>query len=232
MDSRHLTSSPSAMTLRVLRALSLFGSVESLTIICNLIRTKLLSLWVGTVGVGLLAILGSALDLLSTISSLGIRQSAVNDIASPRALPDVPSLVTRLTRWLALLGAALTVLLAWPLSIATWGDTSHAWLFIILAVAVAASVITQGSRAIMQGLGTLRLLASTSVWGVAVGLLVSIPLFRFLGIHGVLPSIIAVTLATAIAASVGSRRAQLSALPSPLSTLHSPLSPRQPRGLI
>lgn len=216
------------MTLRVLRALSLFGSVESLTIICNLIRTKLLSLWVGPLGVGLLAILGSALDLLSTISSLGIRQSAVNDIASPRALPDVPSLVTRLTRWLALLGAALTILLAWPLSLATWGDTSHAWLFVILAVAVAASVITQGARAVMQGLGTLRLLAATSVWGVAIGLLVSIPLFRFFGIHGVLPSVIAVTLATAVAASIGSRRAQLStphsSLPTPDSSLPTPHS--------
>lgn len=211
-------ASPSGMTLRVFRALSIFGSVEFLTVLCNLVRNKLLSLWVGPVGVGLMSILSSALEMLSTVSSLGIRQSAVKEIASPLADPYTPRHVSRVTLWLALAGALLTLILAWPLSIATWGDASHTPLFIFLAIAVAASVLTQGNRAVMQGLGALSTLARASIWGVAGGLLVSVPLYFFFGINGVLPSVIAVSLIVAIASRIGARRSLPPLSPAPRST--------------
>lgn len=46
----------SATTAKVIKAMGIFGGVQSLQILCSVIRTKLVAVWIGPAGVGLIAL--------------------------------------------------------------------------------------------------------------------------------------------------------------------------------
>lgn len=69
------------MSARIIKTMGLFGSVQGLVLLCGVVRTKLVALWIGAAGVGLFSIYNSAIDLVVTVAMLGIAASAVRDIA-------------------------------------------------------------------------------------------------------------------------------------------------------
>jgi O-antigen/teichoic acid export membrane protein len=60
----------------------LFSWVQLVTIGCGIVRTKLVALWLGSMGVGLFGLFNTAIDAITTLTQLGIRQSPVRNIAS------------------------------------------------------------------------------------------------------------------------------------------------------
>ena len=73
-----------SLTSKVLKALSLFTGIECLNMLCAVVRTKLIALWIGTAGVGIISLLNSNLELLRSILFLNLNQSAVQKIASAK----------------------------------------------------------------------------------------------------------------------------------------------------
>ena len=179
-----------------------------MTILCSIIRTKLVAVWIGPLGVGLFALFNQALETLNTATNLGMRQSSVRDISQAAEHSDkshiarIITVVRRWSVWLALAGAIITMALAPALSRFTFGDSQHIWGFVALAGAVLLMALTNGEYAILQGTGRLRRLASVTVWGTITGLIISVPLFYWLRERSILPSIIAYALACATFAFV------------------------------
>ena len=187
-----------------MKAMGLFGGVQVAGILCSIIRTKLVALWIGPLGVGLFGLFNNALEMIATGTNLGIRSSSVRDISQAMAQSD-RSLVARMVTvvrkwslWLGLAGALATLLLAPLLSQVTFGDTAHIWGFVALSVAVLLQALTNGEYAVLQGTARLKRLASVTLWGTVVGLAVSIPLFYWLREHSILPSILAYAAALAL----------------------------------
>ena len=187
-----------------MKAMGLFGGVQVMGIICSILRTKLVALWIGPVGIGLFGLFNNALEMLSTGTNLGIRSSSVRDISQALERRD-PGMVSRMitvvrkwSLWLGLAGALFTLAMAPALSQITFGDTAHIWGFVALSIAVLLQALTNGEYAVLQGTARLKQLASVTLWGTIVGLAVSIPLFYLLRERSILPSIIAY--ATAMAA--------------------------------
>lgn len=58
-----------------MKAMGLFGGVQVMGILCSIIRTKLVALWIGPVGIGLFGLFNNALEMISTGTNLGIRSS-------------------------------------------------------------------------------------------------------------------------------------------------------------
>lgn len=189
-----------------MKAMGLFGGVQIVGILCSILRTKLVALWIGPVGVGLFALFNQALEMISTATNLGIRQSSVRDLSqsAERAGGDgsfVSRMIVTVRRWslwLGLLGATLTVVLAPVLSQWTFGDRSHLWGFVALSVAIFLVTLTNGEYAIFQGLAKLRRLAHVTIWGTLFGLVISIPLFYYLREKSILPSFIAYAFGNAL----------------------------------
>ena len=186
-----------------MKAMGLFGGVQVMGIVCSIIRTKLVAMWIGPVGTGLFGLFNNALEMISTGTNLGIRSSSVRDISQACEGRD-SSLVARMvtvvrkwSMWLGLAGAILTLSLAPVLSRVTFGDTTHIWGFVALSVAVLLQALTNGEYAVLQGTARLKRLASVTLWGTVVGLAVSIPLFYLLRERSILPSIIAYAVALA-----------------------------------
>ena len=191
-----------------MKAMGLFGGVQVAGILCSIIRTKLVALWIGPVGIGLFGLFNNALEMIATGTNLGIRSSSVRDISQASDHQD-PSLVARMVTvvrrwslWLGLGGALLTLVLAPLLSQLTFGDSAHIWGFVALSVAVLLQALTNGEYAILQGTARLKRLASVTLWGTLTGLLISIPLFYLLRERSILPSIITYALALAVFAWV------------------------------
>lgn len=180
-----------------MKAMGLFGGVQVMGIVCSIIRTKLVALWIGPVGVGLFGLFNNALEMINTGTNLGIRGSSVRDISQAMSGSDnslvarIIVVVRRWSLWLGLGGALLTLLLSPMLSRVTFGSEDHMWGFVALSVAVLLLAVTNGEQAVLQGVRRLRQLARATVYGTLLGLIISVPLFYWLRERSVVPSIIA-----------------------------------------
>lgn len=180
-----------------MKAMGLFGGVQVVGIICSIIRTKLVAIWIGPVGVGLFGLFNNALEMINTGTNLGIRGSSVRDISQAVAGDDrkliarIIVVVRRWSLWLGLGGALLTLLMSPLLSQITFGTQKQMWGFVALSIAVLLMAISNGEQAVLQGSRRLKRLARATVSGTLLGLLISIPLFYWLRERSVLPSIVA-----------------------------------------
>ena len=194
----------SSISRMAMKAMGLFGGVQIAGILCSIIRTKLVAMWIGPVGVGLFGLFNNALEMISTGTNLGIRSSSVRDISqalagrNPDLVARMVNVVRKWAMWLGLAGALITLTLAPLLSQVTFGDTTHIWGFVALSVAVLLQALTNGEYAVLQGTARLKRLASVTLWGTIVGLAISIPLFYWLRERSILPSILAYAAALAV----------------------------------
>lgn len=189
------------ITNGVLKALGIFGGVQMVTIICSILRTKLIAVWIGAAGVGLFGIFNSAIELLGVLFHLGVRDSAVRDIASSQQ-PDTNKIITIVRRWVLVLGAiglVVTMAISPLLSNFTFGNYDYTYAFIAIAVIIFLSSIQNGELAILQGTKELSRLAKASIWGAIWGVIISIPLFYIWRIDSVIPALVAYSVITTIA---------------------------------
>ena len=186
-----------------MKAMGLFGGVQVMGILCSIIRTKLVALWIGPVGIGLFGLFNNALEMISTGTNLGIRSSSVRDISqaiegrNTNLVARMIAVVRKWSMWLGLAGALLTLSLAPLLSQLTFGDGTHIWGFVVLSIAVLLQALTNGEYAVLQGTARLKRLASVTLWGTITGLAVSVPMFYLLRERSIVPSIIAYAIAMA-----------------------------------
>ncbi len=189
------------ITNGVLKALGIFGGVQMITIICSILRTKLIAVWIGAAGVGLFGIFNSAIELLGVLFHLGVRDSAVRDIASSQQ-PDTNKIITIVRRWVLVLGAiglVVTMAISPLLSNFTFGNYDYTYAFIAIAIIIFLSSIQNGELAILQGTKELSRLAKASIWGAIGGVIISIPLFYIWRIDSVIPALVAYSVITTIA---------------------------------
>lgn len=183
----------SELSRQVVKAMGLFGGVQSATILCGIVRVKLVAMWIGAAGVGIFGLYNTAIDMIGAITQLSLRNSAVRDITSARGADALAVMVTVVRRWawaLGLAGALLTLVLSPVLSRTTFGDESHAWGFMLVSVAVLIQSVCGGEAAILQGKGLLKRLANAYTWSVVIGLVVSVPMYRIWGEASIVPSIV------------------------------------------
>lgn len=184
----------SATTAKVIKAMGIFGGVQSLQILCSVIRTKLVAVWIGPAGVGLIALYNSTMEFLSTISQLNLRQSAVRDLAqtadNPAKAARTTAVVRKLAFFLGLAGMLAVVLLSPALGWWSFGNASAMTPFIVLSPIMLFSSLAAGDWAVMQGLGRLKELARSTLYASVASTAVAIPLFYFLRLDGIIPVLI------------------------------------------
>ncbi|MBQ0073419.1 MAG: oligosaccharide flippase family protein [Prevotella sp.] len=199
----------------ILKATTLFGGVQGLNIIINLVRTKFVAMLLGPAGVGLNSIYNETRELIHETTNVGMDQSGVRDISKAfenlqnasdeaeilQCKEELKKYITLLRSWeimLALFGMFITILLAEPLSMLTFDDKEHTLGYILLSPSVAFSTITCGEMVVLKALRKLKVIALLSTLHVLMALIVAIPIYYFYGISGVIPAILLFTLSTTI----------------------------------
>lgn len=188
----------------IFKATSLFGGVQIIQLILNLVKGKLIAILLGSSGIGILNLYLSSTTMISNITGLGLSFSAVRDISLAAETMDNTK-ISRISkifrRWIffsGLLGVAFTIGCSSLLSEFAFGNSSQKWSFVFLSITLMLNSQTNGNNALLQGLRKLKDMAKSSVIGSAIGLFSSIPLYYYYGIIGIVPSILITSLTSFI----------------------------------
>lgn len=181
---------------QIFKATSLFGGVQVFNILIGVIRVKFVAVLLGTKGVGIIGLLNSPLQLITSITGLGISFSAVKDVSEANSSGDqnrISRIILTLRRWSWLtgfFGVIVTIGFAPLLSQWSFGNREYTWAFIWLSLTLLLQAISKGQSAILQGTRQLNSMAKAGVIGSALGLVTSIPLYYWFGIKGIVPALI------------------------------------------
>lgn len=201
--------------LQILRATSIFGGMQFFNILLSVLRTKMIAIFIGPTGMGVITLLNSALNSLAEITGLGIETSAVKHISEQQQKQELQllwrliAIVRRMMFWVGLLGALLLALFADVLSQLSFGSSRYACLFAFLSIALLLRQLTLSQLLVFRGLRKLQLMAKAGFYGNLVGLLLCIPLYYYYKIDAILPSIVVTALAAFIASSYYFRKLKI-----------------------
>lgn len=197
---------------QIFKATSLFGGVQIFNILIGIIRTKFVAILLGTIGVGTIGLLNSPLQLIASITALGIAFSGVRDISEAYNRGnqfELANVITALRRWswiTGFLGMIVTIGLAPLLSQWSFGNREYTWAFIWLSIILLLQSISRSQSSLLQGTRRLSELAKASVIGSSLGLITSIPLFYRFGVKGIVPALILTALTSLFLSWFYSRR--------------------------
>lgn len=179
-----------------LSATVLFGGSQIIQIIISIAKSKLVALWLGAQGMGLMMVFNMVSNLIFNICNLGLQSSEVKVLASEQSEDNKDKLrylVKAIHRWVlcsGILGSVATVLLARHLSVLYFDTPKYVLPFALLAFVVLFNSLYQEKLAIMQGYRRLKLIVKTNLLGASCGFIVSVLLFYYLRIDGIIWALI------------------------------------------
>lgn len=184
----------------IFKATSLFGGVQLYQILIGIIKQKFVAILLGTAGMGIQGLYQAAIQMVQSFTSMGLAQSAVRDVSEAHGAGDANriertiAIVRRLVWITGLLGMVVTIILSPVLSKSSFGDYNYILPFVILSFVLLLDQICVGQKVVLQGMRRLKELAKASAIGATIGLFVSIPLYYWGGIRGIVPALIATSL--------------------------------------
>ena len=180
----------------ILKATAIFGSVQVFSILVNIIRSKVIAVFLGPAGVGINSLLTSTIGLIGTFSNMGLTSSAVKNVAAAHASGDsrrVGKIVSVFRGWVWLTGLfAFTIALVlspW-LSRVAFNSEKYTYAFVLISVTLLINQISAGQGVVLRGMRKINYTAKSSMIGAAAGLITSSLLYYFLRERGIVPAII------------------------------------------
>lgn len=197
-----------ALTRRVLKATTLLGSTQVMSMACSVVRMKLLSIWVGELGVGLMGAISQAADFIGNATQLSMRTTAVRDLAAapPSHRSQVLICVRRYGLLLGLIGFAIMFLLAPQIAEFTYGSGVFGWAYRISALSILFTSLLGSETVVLQAYGEYKAIAMRGLLSAILGLLIALPLFYVLRENGVAFAILGYSLVGWLTALHLSRR--------------------------
>ena len=184
----------------IFKATSLFGGVQVYQILIGILRSKIIAVILGPTGMGIAGLYTSATALIKSLSSMGLQSSAVRDVSEANATGDqnkINLIITTLRKlvWVTgILGMVIVFFGSPLLSKSTFGSYDYIIPFMMLSVTLLVDQLTVGQKVILQGTRRLKYLAKSSAIGVTLGLIVTVPLYYFMGVDGIAPTLVIVSL--------------------------------------
>lgn len=184
----------------MLRASSLLGSASILTMVCLLIKMKVIAIMAGAAGVGLVGLYQSLIQTASAIANLGLVQSGTREVAAAHApagesAPSDPDeaqlgLISRALGWAGVLqagvAAAVIMLASDWIAQQLIGDVTRASDVKWLALAVAAMVMATSPMALLQGMRRIKSIAAIQVVSGLLSTIVGVVAMAFWGAQALL----------------------------------------------
>jgi len=176
----------------ILRVASLFGFVQLVNFIFSIVRNKLIVLWLGPGGIGLISLLNNALNLIASGTDLGLPTALIKDISKSEDTSKNNLIVNslQLIIMLAFVTGLLTFLFAGLLAKVTFGDLSFKWMFQWMAVSVFFRQIVNCIRSIQQGVEDFRSIALANIIYTVSGFVLTVPVYYFYREEGIMASIV------------------------------------------
>lgn len=184
----------------ILKGTAIFGGTQFFTILINLVRGKLVAIFLGPQGMGISSLITASMNTIQQLSSMGLNLSIVKEISNAKEVNDENklSLIIAIARFLlkvtACIGAIFTILFSNTLSKITFGNHEYQWFYVLLSVVIFFTTMSNGELSILQGCREIKKLAWASVIGATVGLVIGVPMYYWWGYKGIVPAMIALAL--------------------------------------
>lgn len=193
----------------IVKGTALFGGVQVFNVLINVIRGKLIAILLGPTGMGISALLTSAVTPIQLITTLGLPSSAIRDISvenDPEKKSIIAGSFVRLMIVASIVGFLVSIILSPWLSQTTFGNKEHITSFILLSAALIFYVMNQCYNSILQGYRRLKDLALCNMVGPTAGLLVGVPLYYIYGLEGIVPAMIILAFVSSAVSYYGVRK--------------------------
>lgn len=180
----------------IFKATSLFGGLQVYQILIQIIKGKIIAVLLGPAGVGIIGLFQSGLDMVKNLTSMGLASSAVRDVSEANVTNDIQrisntlSVVKRLAWLTGIIGVVVVVIASPLLSKSLFGSYDYTIPFVFLSIILLFDQVSAGQRVVLQGLRRLKDLARCSAVGYTLGLIASVPFYYWMGINGIVPTLI------------------------------------------
>jgi antigen flippase len=178
----------------IVKSIGIIGGAQIVGVIMGIVRTKIVAVLLGPIGVGIIGLFQSTLDLIRSVTGMGISFSAVKDVAEANGsnnLLRIAIVITIIRRWAwftGLMGTIVTLVFCKSLSIYAFGDEKYTLGIAILSITLLFSALSLSQLALLQGLRRISSLAKAQIYGTVLGFCISIPLYWILGTKGIVPA--------------------------------------------
>lgn len=189
---------------QIIKSTGFIGGAQVITIIIGIIQTKIVAMLLGPAGIGIRSLYRSAFELIRVATGMGLDFSAVREVAEAKGTNDeirISQIIIILRRWVwftGLLGLVLALILAPQISLWTFGDKKYTLGIAFLSITLLISSVSKGQMALLQGLRRIKILAKVRIYGAIAGFCIAIPFYWILGIDGIIPVIILLSVSSLI----------------------------------
>ena len=197
----------------ILKGMSFFGGAQVFQILINLVRGKFVALLLGPEGMGISSLFAASSNTIQQLAILGLPTSIVKEVASAKnddtasySLEEVVKASRQALLITACLGTTICIAFSWLLSRWTFGNADFTWQYMLLSLAVLFGILSSGEMSLLQGIHQVKKLSWSSVVGASTGLAIGVPLYYFFGNQGIVPGMIAISLASYIFYKITSRK--------------------------
>lgn len=203
---------------QILKSSSLLGFASLINVLLGIIRVKVLAVQLGPAFFGTISLYTSFINTIGSVTSLGIGQSAVRDIAAAaesgaeQGIARKVAVLHRVVWVTGIFGLIVTVGLAVPGSFWVFGNYDHAWAIALLAVIVLLTQIQTGQGALLSGLRRIGDMAKMNVIGGVLSTVFAVVLLLLLGEKGIVPFLIAVAVGQLAASWWYARKVKLASV--------------------
>lgn len=176
----------------ILKYVGLFGGLQGLNILMGLVRSKITAVLIGPMGVGFSSLMNTVVSFLSNATNFGISFSAVKGISEyGKEDAERQNRAIAVVRTWSLIAAALgfcvTVIGAPLINQFTFSWGNHTLHYLMLAPVVALAALTGGETAILKGTRRMRSLALVQFNIVLLSIIITIPIYYYWGVRGIVP---------------------------------------------
>lgn len=210
---------------QIIRSAGLFGGAQVITVFIGILRNKLIAILLGTMGMGLISIFESTLNLIKSMVSLGIDTTGVREVSlATQDKKELSQTVSMIQRWaliLALLGAGICIAFSRYISLWAFENDTYADSIAWLSISLFFNVRAMGELVILQGMRQIGyMIKSGLLWNITALILLA-PLYYFYGIQAIVPVFILVSIITYLSIRHYRKKIELKFVPVALPQLFS-----------
>lgn len=197
---------------QILKATSLFGGAQLVTILFSIIRTKFAALILGPAGIGIVGLFSSTIDFFGAATNFGISTAGVRSLAEVGREEDelktgrTISIVKNLVWITGFLGLAVLMICSPFLSEWIFGTAEYTWGFVALSITLLLNQLLAARMVLIQGMRRISLLALIYIVNAIASVLITVPLYYLLGEKGIVPAMILISLASFLVSLYFSKR--------------------------
>jgi antigen flippase len=184
---------------RIVKSSALVGGVQLTDMLLGLVRAKVVAVFLGPAGLGVLAMLLSIRETAYSLSNLGIQQSGMRDVAeahgsdNARRVAEVGYTLRRICWLFGTLGLIVLCLLRNQISQWAFHSTDHATEIAMVGIAVLFASVAGAQKSIIQGTRRIEDLTRVNILSAAFGTVAAVAFYVAMGVDGIVLAIVSMS---------------------------------------